>query len=52
VARSSTAALKAFYARFRATAEHEAEDLVPALADALARHLLVSSRVASRRGIT
>jgi hypothetical protein len=39
VERSSNAALKAFYARFRGTAEHEAEDLVPALADALARHL-------------
>lgn len=39
VERSSNAALKSFYARFRGTAEHEAEDLVPALADALARHL-------------
>jgi len=39
VQRSSNAALKAFYARFRSTAEHEAEGLVPALADALAKHL-------------
>ena len=39
VERSSNAALKAFYARFRSTAEHEAEGLVPALADALAKHL-------------
>ena len=39
VARSSNAALKAFYARFRGTAEHEAEDLVPGVADVLAKHL-------------
>ena len=39
VARSSNAALKAFYARFRGTAEHEAEDLVPGFADVLAKHL-------------
>jgi hypothetical protein len=39
VERSTNAALKSFYARFRSTAEHEAEDLIPALADALARHL-------------
>lgn len=39
VERSSNTALKAFYARFRATAEHEAEDLVPGFADALARRL-------------
>jgi hypothetical protein len=39
VERSTHAALKAFYARFRGTAEHEAEDLIPGLADVLARHL-------------
>jgi hypothetical protein len=39
VERSSNAALKAFYKGFRATAEHEAEDLVPGLADVLAKHL-------------
>ncbi|MGQ0586261.1 MAG: DUF6918 family protein [Gammaproteobacteria bacterium] len=39
VAASSNGALKAFYARFRGIAEHEAEALVPALADVLARHL-------------
>ena len=39
VERSSNTALKAFYARFRSTAEHEVEGLVPALADALAKHL-------------
>ena len=39
VARSTHATVKAFYARFRATAEHEAEDLIPGLADVLARHL-------------
>jgi hypothetical protein len=39
VERSTNVALKAFYARFRGTAEHEAEGLVPALADALAKHL-------------
>ena len=39
VERSTNAALKAFYARFRGTAEHEAEGLVPALADVLAKHL-------------
>jgi len=39
VERSTNAALKAFYARFRSTAEHEAEALVPGLAEALARHL-------------
>jgi len=39
VERSTNTALKAFYARFRSTAEHEAEGLVPALADVLARHL-------------
>ena len=39
VERSTNAALKAFYARFRTTAEHETEGLVPALADALAKHL-------------
>ena len=36
---STNAALKAFYARFRSTAEHEAEDLIPGVADVLARHL-------------
>jgi hypothetical protein len=39
VERSSNAALKAFYKGFRSTAEHEAEDLVPGLAEALAKHL-------------
>jgi hypothetical protein len=39
VARSTNAGLKSFYARFRGTAENEAEGLVPALADVLARHL-------------
>ena len=39
VERSSNTALKAFYARFRGTAEHEAEGLIPGLADLLARHL-------------
>jgi len=39
VERSTNAALKAFYARFRSTAEHEAEEIVPGLADVLARHL-------------
>ena len=39
VERSTNAALKAFYARFRSTAEHEAEDLIPGVADVLARHL-------------
>jgi hypothetical protein len=39
VARSTHATVKAFYARLRATAGDEAEDLVPALADVLARHL-------------
>lgn len=39
VERSSNAALKAFYARFRGIAEHEAEDLVPGMAEVLARHL-------------
>ena len=39
VERSTNTGLKAFYARFRSTAEHEAEGLVPALADALAKHL-------------
>jgi len=39
VERSTNPALKAFYARFRSTAEHEAEELVPGLADVLARHL-------------
>jgi hypothetical protein len=38
VERSTHAAVKSFYARFRKTAEHEAEDLVPALAEVLARH--------------
>jgi hypothetical protein len=39
VERSTNTALKAFYARFRGTAEHEAEDLIPGLADVLAKHL-------------
>lgn len=39
VERSTNAALKAFYKGFRGTAEHEAEGLVPGLADVLARHL-------------
>ncbi len=39
VERSTNTALKAFYARFRSTAEHEVEGLVPALADAIAKHL-------------
>ena len=39
VERSTNAALKAFYARFRSTAEHEAEELTPGLAEVLARHL-------------
>jgi len=39
VERSTNAALKAFYARFRGTAEDEAEDLIPGVADVLARHL-------------
>ena len=39
VEHSTNGALKAFYARFRSTAEHEAEGLVPALADVLARHM-------------
>ena len=39
VARSTHASLKSFYARFRSTAEHEAELIVPGLADVLARHL-------------
>ena len=39
VERSTNAALKSFYAKFRCTAEHEAEELVPGLADVLARHL-------------
>ena len=39
VERSTHAALKAFYASFRTTAEHEAEDLVPGFADVLAKHL-------------
>lgn len=39
VERSSNAALKAFYKRFRPTVEREAEGLVPALAEVLARHL-------------
>lgn len=39
VAASSNGVLKAFYARFRPTVEHEAEALVPALADVLAKHL-------------
>lgn len=39
VERSTHPALKSFYARFRSTAEHEAEELVPGLADVLARHL-------------
>ena len=39
VERSTNPALKSFYARFRGTAEHEAEGLVPGLADVLARHL-------------
>ena len=39
VERSSNGALKAFYKGFRGTAEREAEEIVPALADLLARHL-------------
>jgi len=39
VGRSTNIALKSFYARFRSTAEHEAEALVPGLAEVLARHL-------------
>lgn len=39
VERSTNAGVKAFYARFRSTAEHEAEEIVPGLADVLARHL-------------
>jgi hypothetical protein len=39
VERSTNAALKKFYARFRSTAESEAEEIVPGLADVLARHL-------------
>ena len=39
VQRSTNPALKAFYARFRRTAEHEAEEIVPGIADVLARHL-------------
>ena len=39
VQRSTNPALKTFYARFRRTAEHEAEELVPGIADVLARHL-------------
>ena len=39
VARSSHGSLKAFYAGFRGTAEREAEEIVPGLADLLARHL-------------
>ena len=39
VERSTNAGVKGFYARFRSTAEHEAEEIVPGLADVLARHL-------------
>lgn len=39
VERSTHAGLKSFYARFRGTAEQEAEEIVPGLADVLARHL-------------
>lgn len=39
VERSTHATVKAFYARFRGTAAHEAEELIPGLADVLARHL-------------
>jgi len=39
VERSTNAGLKSFYARFRSTAENEAEEIVPGLADVLARHL-------------
>jgi hypothetical protein len=39
VARSTHATVKSFYARFRATAEREAEELIPGLADVLAKHL-------------
>jgi hypothetical protein len=39
VERSTNAALKTFYKSFRSTAEREAEGLVPALADVLAKHL-------------
>ncbi len=39
VERSTNAALKTFYAGFRSTAEHEAEEIVPGLADVLGRHL-------------
>ncbi len=39
VERSTHGAMKAFYARFRGTAEREAEELVPALADVLGKHL-------------
>ncbi len=40
VERSTNAALKAFYAGFRGTAENEAEGLTPGFADVLARHLV------------
>lgn len=39
VQRSTNAMAKSFYARFRGAAEHEAEDLIPGLADVLGKHL-------------
>jgi hypothetical protein len=39
VERSSNAALKTFYRGFRDTAEREAEEIVPGLAEVLAKHL-------------
>jgi hypothetical protein len=39
VERSSHAAVKSFYARFRGTAEREAQAVVPELAEVLAKHL-------------
>ena len=39
VERSTHAGVKSFYAKFRSTAEHEAEGLVPGIAEVLAKHL-------------
>jgi hypothetical protein len=39
VDRSTNPGLKSFYARFRGTAEHEAEALIPGLAEVLGKHL-------------
>jgi hypothetical protein len=39
VERSTNAALKTFYQGFRNTAEREAEEIVPGLAEVLAKHL-------------